>query len=176
VTPALTGIGTSATLCLAAATASTFFAAALVCVAGLDDEARATLRFGFAGLDSSVGETAGVAAHNGRIAGGTLVCAAIAPRLSPRVRRLVYCMLAAVLTCSACAVGVAIGAYGSRAIAAVVAHLPVEFGALSVAGGAYMQACKQALTTRELVAITSATALLIVLAAWLETHASLAGG
>ena len=62
------------------------------------------------------------------------------------------------LTFNAAAVGIAIGAYGTRAVTATAAHLPVEFGALSLAGGAYMQACKQPLSARELAAAAAATA------------------
>jgi hypothetical protein len=55
-------------------------------------------------------------------------------------------------------------------VTATAAHLPVEFGAFSLAGGAYMQACKRPLSARELAAAAASTALLLVAAAALETY------
>ena len=71
--------------------------------------------------------------------------------------------------------GIAIGAYGTRVTSAVAIHLPVEFGALSLTGGAYMQACQQPLRARELVAVAAMTGLLLIVAAALETYVSLGG-
>ena len=66
--------------------------------------------------------------------------------------------------------GVALGAYGSRVAAAIALHLPLEFAALSLAGGAYMQASKQPLGTRALACIAALCALLLSAAATLETY------
>lgn len=169
------GIATGAALCLAFAMTVIAIAAGIVMLTGLADETRGSLRFGFGGVEHSVTEVARIALYNARVAGGTLVCAAVAPRVGMRVRRLVFVLLATVLTCSAAAVGVAIGAYGNRAILAVAIHLSIEFGALSLAGGAYMQACKQALSARELLAAGATTGLLLAVAATLETYVSVGG-
>jgi hypothetical protein len=169
------GIATGATLCLASAMTVVAIATVVVMLSGLADETRATLRFGFGGVEHSPAEVGRIALYNARVAGGTLLCAVVAPRVEMRVRRLLFVLLATVLTCSAAAVGVAIGAYGDRAIAAIAVHLPVEFSALSVAGGAYMQACKQALHARELAATGATTGLLLVVAAALETYVSIGG-
>ena len=166
------GIVTDAVICATAALSVIVVAAAVVWLAGLAEELRSTLRFGFGGVEDSPTELARLAVHNARLAGGTLICAGVASRLKARVRHLVDLLLAAVLTFNASAVGIAIGAYGTRAVSAMAAHLPVEFGAFSLAGGAYMQACKRALRVRELAAVTAATALLLLAAAALETHLS----
>jgi hypothetical protein len=133
------------------------------------------LRFGFGGVKRSPGAAARIALDNGRVASGTLLCAALAPRLTVLAQRLVFLVLTTVLAASAAGVGIAVGAYGTRVISAVAVHLPVEFSALSLAGGAYMQACKQALSARELAAVATAAGLLLVVAAALETYVSIAG-
>jgi len=163
----------AAALCLATATTIAALAAATVTLSGLGGEMRRTLRFGFSGLEHSPAEVGRIALNNARVAGGTLLCAAIAPKLGPRGRHLVFVVLATVLTCSAAAIGAAVGAYGIRAIAALALHLPVEFTALSLAGGTYMYACKRALSTRELAATAAVTGVLLIAAATLETYMSI---
>lgn len=162
-----------AALCLATATTVAAFAAATVTLSGLSGEMRRTLRFGFAGVEHSPAEMARITLNNARVAGGTLLCAVIAPKLGSRARRHVFVVLASVLTCSAAAVGTAVGAYGIRAIAALALHLPVEFTALSLAGGTYMHACKRALNTRELAATAAVVGVLLIVAATLETYMSI---
>lgn len=172
---AIAGVRAGTLLCLAAATTVIVLAAIVVIVAGLGDETRRMLGFGFGGVDRSPSEAARIATQNGRVAGGTLLCAALAPRVSVRARRLVFLVLTTVLAASATSVGVAIGAYGTRVISAIAVHLPVEFSALSLAGGAYMQACKQALSVREFAVVATGTGALLVVAAALETYVSMGG-
>jgi hypothetical protein len=171
----IVGIGVGTCLCLAAATTVIVLAAITVTAAGLAEETRQMLGFGFGGVDRSPAEAARITLHNARVAGGTLLCAALAPRLTLRAQRLVFLMLTMVFAASAAGVGIAIGAYGARVISAIAVHLPVEFSALSLAGGAYIRACRQALSARELSAVTTATGLLLAAAAALETYASIGG-
>jgi hypothetical protein len=171
--PGITGIAAGAALCATAAVTVVVLVSAIVSLAGLADEARRTLRFGFGGVDQAPSEVGRLAIHNARFAGGTLLCAGLAPRLKKPARRAVDLLLAGLLTFNAVAVGIAIGAYGTRAITAMATHLPVELGALSLAGGAYMHACKHPLTARELAAVATATALLLIAAATLETYGSI---
>jgi hypothetical protein len=171
----LAGVRNGAAQCLAAATIVAALAAAAVWAGGLADETRRALRFGFGGLERTPGEAASIALYNARVAGGTLLCAIVAPHVSLRARRAIFLLLCTVLACCASAVGVAIGAYGSRLIRAVAVHGPVEFSAFALAGGAYMQACKQGLSRRELAAITAGTGLLLIVAAVLETYVSNGG-
>ena len=169
------GVRSATLLCLVAATTVIVLAAITVIAAGLGDETRRMLGFGFGGVERSPEEAARIAMQNGRVAGGTLLCAALAPRVSVRARRLVFLVLTTVLAASGASVGIAVGAYGTRAMSAVAAHLPVEFSALSLAGGAYMQACKQALSGREFAVVATATGFLLVVAAVLETYVSIGG-
>ena len=173
--PGITGIAAGAVLCATAAMTVVVLASAAVSLAGLADDTRKMLRFGFGGVEQSPSEVARLAIHNARFAGGTLLCAGLAPRLTKPARRAVDLLLGGLLTFNAAAVGIAIGAYGTRAITATATHLPVEFAALSLAGGAYMQACKQPLSARELAAVATATGLLLVAAAALETYVSIGG-
>ena len=169
------GIARGSVRCALAAVSVVVVAAAIVSLAGLADDTRRMLRFGFGGVYQSPVEAACIAAQNARFAAGTLVCAGLAPRLKPRGRRLVDVLLATLLAFNAGAVGIAIGAYGTRAISATALHLPVEFSALSLAGGAYMQACKQPLSARALTGVAMASGLLLVVAATVETYASIGG-
>jgi hypothetical protein len=164
-------ITAAAIVCLTAAMILVVIAAAAVALTGLASDARRMLGFDFAGVEPAPSEAARIALHNARIAGGTLLCAAIVPLLNARARQAVDCVLATLLGISAIAVGITVGAYGTRAMGALVAHLPLEFAALSLTGGAYLQACQQALRARELAATAAATAALLIAAAVLETYA-----
>ena len=150
------GITRSAALCAAVAAAVVIAAAATVSLTGLADEARVLLGLDFAGVERSPTAAASIAIDNGRIAAGVLLCACLAPRLLTRTRIVIDVLLAALLALNAAAVGVAFGAYGTRAIRATALHLPLEIAALSLAGGAYMQACRQPLTRRALAAVATA--------------------
>jgi hypothetical protein len=171
----LAGIIAAAAVCAGAALGVLLLAALAVSLTGLAPETRGLLGFGFGGVERSPLEVARLAIHNGRVAGGTLLCAAVAPSLRPPVRRVVDVMLAALLVFNTAAVGVAIGAYGTRGIVATAPHTPVEFSALSLAGGAYTRACRHPLGGRALSAVATATGVLVVAAAALETYASLGG-
>lgn len=164
-------ITAGAIVCLSAAMTLLVIAAAAVGLTGLADDARRMLGFDFAGIEPARSEAARIALHNARIAGGTLLCAAIVPLLKVRARQAVERVLATLLAISAIAAGITVGAYGTRAVAALIAHLPLEFAALSLTGGAYRQACHQALRPRELAATAAASAALLIVAATLETYA-----
>ncbi len=159
-----------AIVCLSAAMILLVIAAAAVGLSGMADEARRMLGFDFRGVQPARSEAARIALHNARIAGGTLLCAALVPILKARARQAVERVLATLLAISAIAAGVTAGAYGTRAMAALIPHLPLEFAALSLTGGAYLQACRRALRPRELGATAAATAALLIVAAALETY------
>lgn len=164
-------ITAGAIVCLTAAMTLVVIAAAAVALGGLADDARRMLGFDFRGVEPAASEAARIALHNARIAGGTLLCAAIVPSLAARARQAVDGVLAALLAISAIAVGIAVGAYGARAMTELVAHVPLEFAALSLTGGAYLQACQRALCARELAATAATTGALLIIAAALETYA-----
>jgi hypothetical protein len=149
--------------------------AIVVTVGGLRDDARATLRFGFGGVEHSGAQVARIALHNSQYAAGTLLCALVAPRIPGLAVLLVDLVLAGVLAFNAGLVGVAYGAYGWRAIAATAPHLPVEFAGVSLVGGAYLHACRRPLSPRAITAVAATCAALLIVAAFLETYVSMTG-
>ena len=173
--PSAAGVLTSAAICAAAAALVLATTALAVAATGLADDARRVLRFAFGGVEQTPAEAARIALHNATIATGTLLAAAARPRIPAATRPVLDVVLATLLAVNAAAVGVALGAYGTRVATAIALHLPLELAAFSLAGGAYMQACKQPLSVRALGAIAALSALLLVAAAMLETYAPLGG-
>jgi hypothetical protein len=161
--------------CGIAAVAVAAATALVVLATGLDEAARGALRFGFAGIDHAPSAGAAIAVHNMAIAGGTLLCAAAAPRLPRSGVVCAHMLLGAVFALNATAIGLAFGAYGWRAIAATAPHLPLELAGLSLAGGAYLHACRHAVTALELVVAGLACAVLLAAAALIETYISGSG-
>jgi hypothetical protein len=173
--PAATAVIADAAVCAAAAVSVVTASALFVLATSLGDDARRALGFGFGGVDRSVAEVSRIAIQNARFAGGTLLCAALAPRFPRSTRVLVDLLLATLFAFNAGVVGVAFGAYGWRALSATAPHLPLEFGGLSLAGGAYLHACRQPLSRRSLAAVVGACGLLLAAAAVLETYVSMGG-
>ena len=173
--PTTLSIAIDATLCALAATLIIAATAIVVAAAGLGDDARGTLRFGFGGVERSGEQVARIVLHNSQYAAGTLLCALVAPRIPALAILLVDLVLAGVLAFNAGLVGVAYGAYGWRAITATAPHLPVEFAGVSLAGGAYLHACRRPLSLRAIATVAAASAALLIVAAFLETYASMGG-
>jgi hypothetical protein len=173
--PTAISVAIDALLCALAATLIIATTAIVVAVAGLGDSARGTLRFGFGGVEHSGAQVGRIALHNSQYAAGTLLCALVAPRIPALAVLLVDLALASVLAFNAGLVGVAYGAYGWRAIAATAPHLPVEFAGVSLAGGAYLHACRRPLSPRAITAIAATCAALLIVAAFLETYVSMGG-
>jgi hypothetical protein len=168
-------VALDALICALMAAAIVALSAIFVAATGLGDNARRALRFGFGGVDRSLAEVSWLALHNARYAGGTLLCALVAPRVPKRALLVTDLLLGSLLAFNAGLVGVAYGAYGWRAIAATAAHLPVEFAAISLTGGAYLHACRRPLSARALAAVAAASGVLLVGAALLETYVSMRG-
>ena len=164
----------AAVACAATSVAIAVATAVVIKLGGVADDARRALRFGFDGL-ASANAGARVALDNARIAGAVLLCATVAPHLTARARTLVDIVLGTVLLANAGALGVALGAYGSRLARAITPHLPLELAALSLAGGAYIHARTRPLSARALAVLAASCALLVLAAATLETYVS-AGG
>jgi hypothetical protein len=173
--PSAAGVLPSAAICAAAAALVLATTALAVVATGLADDARRELRFAFGGVDKTPAEAARIALHNATIAAGTVLGAAARPRIPAATRPVLDAVLAALLAVNAAAVGVAFGAYGTRIATAIALHLPLELAAFSLAGGAYMQACEQPLSTRTLGAVAALSAVLLIAAATLETCAPLGG-
>jgi hypothetical protein len=147
--------------------------AAAVRLTGASDEIRDSLPLSFAGVERTPGEALSIALQNARIAAATLLCALTVRALPGRARIAVDAVLAAVMALNALFVGIALGVYGTRLAAATAPHLPLEFAALCLAGGAYMHARRQPLGRVVLAAVAATCALLLVIAATLETYVRL---
>lgn len=172
--PTTTSIGaitTAAARCAAIAASVVGVAALGVAASGLADETRAALGFGFDGVDRSARQIAAIALHNAKIASGVLLCAALAPRLTQRIGCSVGLILAIVLALNAATIGMAIGAYGTRALHALAPHAPLELVGLSLTGGAYMRARRQPLRPPVLMGVGCTSGALLIVAAALETYA-----
>lgn len=165
-------IAVSAGVCGAAAVFTVAMVAGAVAWSGRGEDVRRALHFSFAGTPRSPSEVMEVAFHNGRLAAGALGLAVIAPRLGPRMRRAAHLLLAAVLGLNAGAVGVAVGAYGTRVLAAIAPHLPLELGGLCLAGGSCVQALREPLGLRTLATVAVGCTLSLIAAAALETFVS----
>jgi hypothetical protein len=168
-------IATGALACASVAAAIAGSAASLIIATGFSGAARHTLRFGFGGVEHSARGATQIAIHNGRYAAGTLVCALLRSSLPQWARLLSDLLLATTLALNAAAIGIAVGAYRGRAVAATAPHLPVEVVGLSLAGGAYLHARTQPFSRRALIATAAASALLLGAAALIETYGSMGG-
>jgi hypothetical protein len=163
-------IGTA--VCGGAACLTIAAAAAAVVVTGTADDVRRSLRLSFSGVAQTPSEVLGIALHNARIAAATFLCALAVARLPSRARMLVDALMATVFVLNATLVGLALGAYGGRLFATTGAHLPIEFGALALSGGAYLAARRQSVRVRSLSCAAGLCAALLVLAAAAETYPS----
>jgi hypothetical protein len=170
--PSVGEVAIGATMCASAAALTIVAAAVAVVVTGTGDDVRRSLRLSFAGVSHTQSEVLTIALQNARIAGAAFLSAVAVPRLPSRVRTLVDALLATVFVLNAALVGVALGAYGRCLAVCAVAHVPIEFGALAVAGGVYVAARHRPLGVRSLAAAAGLCTVLLVLAAAVETYAS----
>jgi hypothetical protein len=164
-----------AVICAGVATLITATTALAVPLTGQAGDVRRALGFAFGGLPHTPAEAGCILLHNARFAAGTLLCAAIRPALRPRTQQAVDLLLAALLVLNAAAIGVALGAYGSRAFTAIAPHGLPEFASLSLAAGAYIQARTQAIEAALLAAIAALCTLLLAVAAAFETYVASGG-
>jgi hypothetical protein len=168
----VTRIGVNAAACWVAAASVAIAAAGVVIGCGLGHGARHRLGFEFGGVPRTPGEALGIAVHNGWLAALALIAAAIVQRLDAPARAFLDASLTMLLIVNATVVGITVGAYGGRAFTALVPHTPIEFAALALGGGAYMHARKQAIAIPTLAATALLCALLLAVAALLETYVS----
>jgi hypothetical protein len=168
-------VAAAAAACAIAAGSLVAATAVVVVVTGVADDARRALGFGFGGVESSIAEAMRIAIHNAKFAGGTLLCAAIAPLIPRWALRITDATLTTLLTFNAVAVGIAFGAYGQPAIVATAPHLPIEFAGLSLASGAYLHARRHALSPLAIGVVAGACGVLLAIASLLETHVSMRG-
>lgn len=162
--PTAASVAAAAAVCAIAAGSLVAATAVLVVVTGLADDARSALGFGFGGVDRSIAEAARIVIHNGKFAGGTLLCAAMAPLIPKWALLITDAALATLLALNAGAVEIAFSAYGQRAIAATAPHLPLELAGLSLVGGAYVQARRQPFSPQAIGAVAGACGVLLTIA------------
>jgi hypothetical protein len=160
-----------AAMCASASALTITAAAAAVVVTGIADDVRRSARLSFAGVAHTPIEVLAIAIHNARIATATFLFAVAAPWLPSRARRVVDALLVTVFLLNATLVGMALGAYGGR-LAFAAAHVPIEFGALGVAGGAYIAARRRSVGWSSLMGAAGLCTCLLLLAATAETYAS----
>lgn len=165
-------VAIGAAMCAGAAALTIAAAGVAVVVTGTADDVRRSLRLTFDGIAETPNEVLRISLHNARIAAATFLCALAVPRLPSRATMLVDALLATVFLLNATLVGVALGAYGRRLAAFTATHVPLEFGALAVAGGAYLAARQQSVGARSLMRAAGLCTALLVLAAAVETYAS----
>ena len=168
-------IAACALMCAAAATVVAACGAAAVAIADVADDIRRSLRFDFAGAPRTPAAALQIAVQNARLVAAALLCAAVVPRLPRSARLLADVVLAVLLVANAGLVGVALGAYGPRLAVAIAPHLPAELAALLLAGGAYMHASRHPVSAVALAVIAATCALLVVIAATLETYVAPGG-
>jgi hypothetical protein len=173
--PDASEIAAGALMCAVAATLVAACAAAAVAAAGAGDHVRRSLRFDFAGAERTPAAALQIAVQNARLVAAALLCAAVVPRLPRLARLLTDAVLAVLLVANAGLIGVALGAYGAQLAIAIAPHLPLELTALSVAGGAYMHANRHPVPGVRLALVATTCALLVVIAATLETYVALGG-
>jgi hypothetical protein len=156
-------------LCALALTAA---AAGLVRALGADPAARELLGFRFDPPARQPGEALRVAATNLRFVAAALV-AAWAVRSRPRLRLPFDITLALLLALNVGAAGLAVGAYGTRALQAVALHGPLELAAFALAGGAYLAAREGELPSHDLIQAAAVALALVALAAAVEAYVQL---
>jgi hypothetical protein len=139
----------------------TVLIAVTVWAAGLPQHARELLGFGFSGPSEGTRAGLEIALHNAQLATVALTGAVLAPRIGALAIGFDL-LLGALLALNAAVVGVALGAYGARLLAAIWPHLPFEFVAFTLAGGGYLAARRGLLTGRALTCTWTAIGLLLV--------------
>jgi hypothetical protein len=174
-----------ATLAVAAGlTGATLAAAAPVRLWWAADVRRA-LAFPFAGVPANLDAAAAIFANNARLLAAVFAAVLVAqsPWLIGRNARrdpaasALLAAVDAVLVLSVAAnttlLGAAVGAYGTRMIAAVLPHGPLELLAFAVALALHLRAHRGPLPASDILATATACLAMLALAAVLETYAAL---
>lgn len=152
----------------------TSLVAVAVVATGSRSAARDYFALPFPGPSRQGGDVVQIAAHNGRYALGVML-SCVAVQAAPRMRPLLDVVLAGLLGLNAGLIGLAWGAYGTQLLRALALHGSVELAAFAVCGGAYLRARRGRLPARGLALAGGTCAVLIILAAGLETYVSLEG-
>lgn len=149
---------------------------AVIAAVGFAPSLRSWLGFSFAGVPATPRAAIDIAVHNATIAAAPLGAAVAYPRLGTHVRTGMSLALVVLLAINAVAIGVALGAYGERALDALLPHAPLEVAAFSIAGGAYMQACQRRLSHRMLAVAACISLSMLACASAVEVLTTTPGG
>ena len=165
-------------------TGATLAVAAIVRIAAAADVRRA-LAFPFAGIPAQLDAAAVIFANNARLLAAAFAAVLVAqsPWLAGRDASrgpVAAALLAAVdaslvlaIAVNTILVGAAIGAYGTRMIAAVLPHGPLELLAYSSALALHLRAHHGPLASRQILTTAGGCLAVLALAALLETYAPL---
>jgi hypothetical protein len=167
----------------AALTVAVLAVAALVRVA-YAEPARAMLAFGFGGVAARPQSVVSIFAANARLLAAVIAAAVIvqsawcgrlaAPRapLACAVVAALDTLLALQVALNVLIVGAALGAYGTRMVAAILPHGPFELAAFAFALALYLRARRHRLAPRRIATTAAACLGLLAFAAVLETYAA----
>ena len=137
-------------------------------VPGASDAVRSRLAFALTPHEGSIPELLGIAGTNARV----VLAIALAAWARPRAVGLglpTDLLVSGIVGLNAVAVGVAVGAYGSRALPWLV-HLPLEWAALAVVAGLHRFARRRTVRTLGCALVTAVAAALVGLGALTETY------
>jgi hypothetical protein len=172
-------------LAVAAGLAGATLAVAGVVRIGWAADVRRALAFPFAGLPAHPGTAAAIFANNARLLAAVFAAVLIAqsPWLGGRDARrgpvgagllaAVDTVLVLAVALNTILVGAAVGAYGTRMIAAVLPHGPLELFAFAVALALHLRARRGPLGARRILTTAAGCLAVLALAAMLETYAPL---
>lgn len=160
------------TLAMLVLTAGT---ALMVSAFGVSAYVRYRLGFTFDPPARRPSEAVEIAATNLRLV-AALLLAAFVVRGLPELRRPLDATLVAVLALNTAALGLALGAYGSRLVNAVALHAPLELAALALSVGGYLTARAGDLTVAPFAAVTVVAVTLVAAGAVVETYVQIGGG
>ncbi len=155
--------------------ALTISTALLVWALGAGHYARQLLGFPFDPPARRPGEALEIAATNLRLVAASLL-AALVVRVRPQLRRLFDITLVVVLALNTATVGVALGAYGTRLLGALVLHGPLELAAFALAGSAYLAARAGELSIGRLPGVAVVAVALVGAGAVVETYVQIGAG
>jgi hypothetical protein len=165
------------TLALAIAMAAAALTIAVAVKLSMAADVRRQLGFGFAGVPATPDAALSIFTANARLL--AVVFAAIAltqVRWSERAAGLLLALtdtvLALEVALNTIVVGAALGAYGSRMLAAMLPHGPVELTVFAFALAVYVRARRTALPARQIATIGIACLSGLALAAAMETFAA----
>ena len=137
-------------------------------VPGASDAVRSRLAFALTPHEGSIPELLDIAETNARVVLAIALGAWARHRVAG-VGLWTDLLVPVILAVNAVMVGVAAGAYGSRALPWLI-HLPLEWTALAVVAGLHRVARRRTVATRDCALITAVALALVVVGALVETY------